>query len=211
LCLQNADGGWPTFCRGWGTLPFDRSGTDLTAHAIRALNVCKHVAQRRIDRAIDRAFAYIERAQRADGAWVPLWFGNEHEPNEENPVYGTARVLLAYRDLARMPSEPARRGAHWLVAHQNDDGGWSADPAAASSVEETAVATEALLGSAADRSVQVAADKGLAWLVRAVAEDRHRHPAPIGFYFARLWYYEAMYPLVFATSALSRANGANGP
>ena len=33
LGLQNRDGGWPTFCRGWGTLPFDRSGTDLTAHA----------------------------------------------------------------------------------------------------------------------------------------------------------------------------------
>ena len=29
LNLQNRDGGWPTFCRGWGTLPFDRSGSDL--------------------------------------------------------------------------------------------------------------------------------------------------------------------------------------
>ncbi len=34
--LQNRDGGWPTFCRGWGQLPFDRSGCDLTAHALRA-------------------------------------------------------------------------------------------------------------------------------------------------------------------------------
>src|SRR5262249_16997926 len=25
LRLQNRDGGWPTFCRGWGALPFDRS------------------------------------------------------------------------------------------------------------------------------------------------------------------------------------------
>ena len=25
LNLQNRDGGWPTFCRGWGVLPFDRS------------------------------------------------------------------------------------------------------------------------------------------------------------------------------------------
>ena len=37
LDLQNDDGGWPTFCRGWGTMPFDRSGCDLTAHALRAL------------------------------------------------------------------------------------------------------------------------------------------------------------------------------
>jgi len=34
--LQNRDGGWPTFCRGWGRLPFDRSGPGLTAHALRA-------------------------------------------------------------------------------------------------------------------------------------------------------------------------------
>ena len=36
ISLQNRDGGWPTFCRGWGHLPFDRSGNDLTAHALRA-------------------------------------------------------------------------------------------------------------------------------------------------------------------------------
>ncbi|HZT81647.1 MAG TPA: squalene--hopene cyclase, partial [Gemmataceae bacterium] len=35
--LQNADGGMPTFCRGWGHLPFDRSGCDLTAHTLRAI------------------------------------------------------------------------------------------------------------------------------------------------------------------------------
>src|SRR5262249_6161687 len=36
LRLQNRNGGWPTFCRGWGKLPFDRSGVDLTAHVLRA-------------------------------------------------------------------------------------------------------------------------------------------------------------------------------
>ena len=34
--LQNTDGGIPTFCRGWGKLPFDRSSPDITAHALRA-------------------------------------------------------------------------------------------------------------------------------------------------------------------------------
>src|SRR5262249_56792584 len=33
LELQNRDGGMPTVCRGWGKLPFDRSGADLTAPA----------------------------------------------------------------------------------------------------------------------------------------------------------------------------------
>jgi squalene-hopene/tetraprenyl-beta-curcumene cyclase len=36
LDLQNRDGGIPTFCRGWGNLPFDRSSADLTAHSLRA-------------------------------------------------------------------------------------------------------------------------------------------------------------------------------
>ena len=33
------------------------------------------------------------RIQGADGAWLPLWFGNEHQADEANPVYGTATVL----------------------------------------------------------------------------------------------------------------------
>ena len=41
LGLQNRDGGWPTFCRGWGALPFDRSGCDLTAYVLRAINAWK--------------------------------------------------------------------------------------------------------------------------------------------------------------------------
>jgi squalene-hopene/tetraprenyl-beta-curcumene cyclase len=29
-------------------------------------------------------------------------------------------------------------------------------------------------------------------------------PSPIGFYFAKLWYFEALYPLIFAVSGLNR-------
>ena len=36
LGLQNKDGGVPTFCRGWGKLPFDQSSPDLTIHTLRA-------------------------------------------------------------------------------------------------------------------------------------------------------------------------------
>ena len=40
--------------------------------------------------------------------------------------------------------------------------------------------------------------------------DRHdagqiREPSPIGFYFAKLWYYEKLYPLIFAAEAFRRA------
>jgi squalene-hopene/tetraprenyl-beta-curcumene cyclase len=205
LDVENADGGWPTFCRGWGVLPFDRSAPDLTAHAIRALGAWRATLPEAIDAAVARGFVYLAGRQRPDGSWVPLWFGNEHDPAEENPVYGTARVLAAYAALGRSGDAAARRGLDWLCCHRNADGGWGGDLDQVSGVEETALATEALLGAADDRSLEVAIAEGLNWLVEAVASGRHRQCEPIGFYFARLWYYEAMYPLIFTVSALARA------
>jgi squalene-hopene/tetraprenyl-beta-curcumene cyclase len=218
--LQNRDGGWPTFCRGWGKLPFDRSGVDLTAHAIRALHAWdrawESTGQDLITRmlvAIKRGSAFLAQKQRADGDWMPLWFGNQEHPAEENPVYGTGRVLLAYRDLGRLAEEPAQRGLGWLATNQNADGGWGgAVPESlgereggVSSVEETAVAVEALASVGSGSQFEPALGDGLRWLVEAVESGRHRQASPIGFYFARLWYYEKLYPLAFTVSALGRA------
>jgi squalene-hopene/tetraprenyl-beta-curcumene cyclase len=250
--LQNRDGGWPTFCRGWGTLPFDRSSPDLTAHAMRALSAWIELGKwgahgpNRFADSIERGFRYLAKSQRPDGSWAPLWFGNQDHPHEENPVYGTSRVLLAYRDLQRMNDDAAQRGLQWLAANQNADGGWgtaavmpigrhkSSDYAASSatvasngsclpgaqspvlnisadcgsSVEETAWALEGLLAGldnrtlAVDNSLQNAIDQGVRWLVCAVEDGRHRQVAPVGFYFAKLWYYEKLYPLVFTVAAL---------
>ncbi len=206
LGLQNGNGGWPTFCRGWGKLPFDRSSTDLTAHVLRALQAWTQFEPARIGRAIARGFGFLQRQQRADGSWVPLWFGNQYCQDEENPVYGTARVLLAYRDLDQLGTEAARNGFRFLAGQQRGDGGWGSAPSGeVSSVEETAVALEALLASVDVQSAQPVVHKGLEWLVCAVEEDRHRDPTPIGFYFARLWYYEKLYPLVFTVSTLRQA------
>ena len=74
------------------------------------------------------------------------WFGNQHAPNDENPTYGTAKVLAAFQALGRMSDESAVRGVRWLVENQNPDGGWGAGPGTPSSIEETALALEALLG-----------------------------------------------------------------
>ena len=220
LDLQNADGGWPTFCRGWGKLPFDRSGVDLTAHVVRALDAWKNVPsvwgkelpEGRARAAVRRGLGYLAEHQRPDGSWVPLWFGNQYHPAEENPTYGTARVLLAYRDLGLLDTEPARRGLTWLAAHCRAEGGWGGGRIASGrggtqvrGVEETAMALEALISAGADRSLQPLLSEGLAWLVEAVSSGRHRESSPIGFYFARLWYYERLYPLIFSVSALGAA------
>ncbi|NQT88482.1 squalene--hopene cyclase [bacterium] len=198
--LQNRDGGIPTFCRGWGVLPFDRSAPDLTAHAFAAWSAWQDVLPDRVRRATGRALGFLRQAQRADGAWTPLWFGNEHEPAEENPVYGTAQVLAALSDV----DDPmVARGAHWLLAAQNDDGGWGGAWGTPSSIEETAVALDAL--ARVDPPAE-AVRRGVAWLVECTERGTAFPAAPIGFYFARLWYYEKLYPLIFTVGALRQAS-----
>jgi squalene-hopene/tetraprenyl-beta-curcumene cyclase len=203
LRLQNADGGWPTFCRGWTQMPFDRSGADLTAHALRALGVWQSAfPTRELGRAIRRGLEYLARTQAKEGFWLPLWFGNQYAPGDINPTYGTAKVLAAYRELSLLSCEQPQRGLRWLVANQNGDGGWGAGQGTPSSVEETALAVEAILGFP---DAEEAAERGLAWLVERIEADKGHEATPIGFYFAKLWYFERLYPLVFTVAALGRA------
>jgi squalene-hopene/tetraprenyl-beta-curcumene cyclase len=72
-------------------------------------------------------------------------------------------------------------------------------------MEETAVAVEALLGDHENPSLRPAIGRGLDYLVSAVESGRHRETAAIGFYFAKLWYHEKLYPLAFTVAALGRA------
>jgi squalene-hopene/tetraprenyl-beta-curcumene cyclase len=212
LNLQNRDGGWPTFCRGWGKLPFDRSGADLTAHAMRALHGWRDALspsqKRLIERSLKRGWRYLQKQQRADGSWVPLWFGHQDHPEEENPVFGTARVLRACSELGLGDTPTAVRGYRWLESVQRADGGWSGYDAAEQaprSVEETALAVAALLGKSRPEPGEKAVSRGLSWLLDAIWAGRHTENAPIGFYFAKLWYHERLYPLVFTVAALGQA------
>jgi len=215
LDLQNSDGGIPTFCRGWGALPFDRSSPDLTAHALRAWRAWRGdlapEQRKRVDHATERAVRYLRKSQHSDGSWSPLWFGNEHAPDDANLTFGTARVLSA---LVNLPDElaPATEQAaeRWLLFSQNTDGGWGGSAGVDSSIEETALAVSALASRRQQRLRNPSSDalqsiiRGVDWLMVATDEGRMQEPAPIGFYFARLWYFEKLYPLVFSLEALGR-------
>ncbi len=220
LGLQNRDGGMPTFCRGWGKLPFDRSCPDLTAHSLEAWNAWRdrfpEALKEDVARGIDRAVQYLRSTQRCDGAWIPLWFGNETEQSEENPTYGTAGVV---RSLCSLSSGRAGvtgmivRGCEWLLSAQNRDGGWGGGRDCPSSIEETGLALSGLAaagGRYAEVEAGIALQRGVQWLIERTDCGRSIEPAPIGLYFARLWYCEALYPVVFALSGLAAARSLLG-
>ncbi|OYW74509.1 MAG: hypothetical protein B7Z37_17350, partial [Verrucomicrobia bacterium 12-59-8] len=71
------------------------------------------------------------------------------------------------------------------------------------SIEETAVALQAL-----SRERHPAREKvlsGVQWLLAATENGTHFPTAPIGLYFARLWYHEQLYPVVWTLGALRAA------
>jgi squalene-hopene/tetraprenyl-beta-curcumene cyclase len=217
LDLQNRDGGIPTFCRGWGALPFDRSSPDLTAHGLRAWNAWKDAVspalRTRLNRAATSALLYLERVREPEGTWVPLWFGNQHERDESNRTYGTAKVLLALAEVGGwLPRarELAKEGVEWLLRQQHDDGGWGGGVShALASIEETALALEALVTAGGDTVKQrQAIQRGVAFLVERTKGGTEFAESPIGLYFAKLWYFERLYPLIWSVSALERVASA---
>jgi squalene-hopene/tetraprenyl-beta-curcumene cyclase len=109
-------------------------------------------------------------------------------------------VLAAYRDIGLADSSQCQRGVSYLLSAQNADGGWGGAKGCPSSVEETGLAVEVLCDLVSGEAVE----RGLLWLVEAVESGRFCEPSPIGFYFAKLWYYEKLYPLIFTVAALGK-------
>ncbi len=212
LGIQNNDGGFPTFCKGWGRLPFDSSCADLTGHAIAALLNTIEKLNDKIPKTLRRKFyssafkasGYLQKTQHPDGHWLPLWFGNQYNTDQTNPVYGTAKVSIYLRDCLQYTSlgsdmrinlEHMLSLASWfLLKQQNKDGSWGENQGIKGSIEETALAVSALTESHACIA-------GLNWLTEEYKNFGLR-PSPIGLYFAALWYDEKMYPLIYYIEAL---------
>jgi squalene-hopene/tetraprenyl-beta-curcumene cyclase len=214
--LQNSDGGIPTFCKGWGKLPFDSSCADLTGHTLLALissvnKLGDAISIKQRDQYINSIFKtvnYLEKSQDISGYWNPLWFGNQLTHNKKNPVYGTAKVATYINDcllvkemrpeLRTRLEKMSEKACNYLHSQQNTDGSWGGGKGIVGTIEETALAICAL-----SYVHKVKCKKGLEWLSEKYSGE-HIQSSPIGLYFATLWYDEKLYPGIYYTEALRR-------
>ncbi|MFA6929816.1 MAG: prenyltransferase/squalene oxidase repeat-containing protein [Lentisphaeria bacterium] len=200
LEIQNRDGGIPTFCRGWGRLPFDHSSPDISAHAYRALSLwmpeLPEALQIETRQALQKILRYLEAQQDPDGAFLPLWFGDQQAPDLQAPVYGTAVVL---ENLQGMTLPWLLNARDFLLEQQLASGAWGCMASQCPKVIFTARAIAAL---APFPEARQALQRGLAFL-QAYLEGRRALPAePVGLYFSQLWYSEKLYPEIFLVQAL---------
>ncbi|NNG38460.1 squalene--hopene cyclase [Flexivirga sp. ID2601S] len=126
--MQSKDGGWGAFdadgtAKLPGKLPFcdfgavtDPPSADVTAHVVEMLAAVGRQGGARCKRGV----RWLLDHQEADGSWFGRWGANH--------LYGTGAVVPALVAAGVPVTDPAIRAARrWVVAHQNDDGGWGED------------------------------------------------------------------------------------
>jgi squalene-hopene/tetraprenyl-beta-curcumene cyclase len=135
LGMQSDNGAWGAFDADnefyyLNNIPFADHGAlldppteDVTARCLSVLTQFKNnILPREAgeDEAIARGIDYLRRVQLADGSWYGRW--------GMNYIYGTWSVLCALNTAGVDRGAPEMRKARdWLVAIQNDDGGWGED------------------------------------------------------------------------------------
>jgi squalene-hopene/tetraprenyl-beta-curcumene cyclase len=127
--LQSKNGGFGAFdadnTYGYlNNIPFADHGAlldppteDVTG---RVVSMMAQLATGVDDPRLQAACRYLEDTQCADGSWFGRW--------GVNYIYGTWSVMCALNAAGYAPdSRPMKRGADWLLAIQNADGGWGED------------------------------------------------------------------------------------
>ncbi|HWA63412.1 MAG TPA: squalene--hopene cyclase [Caulobacteraceae bacterium] len=126
IAMQSASGGWGAFDKDNNKkiltrIPFcdfgealDPPSVDVTAHILEAFG---KLGLSRDLPAIEKALAYLRAEQEPNGAWFGRW--------GVNYVYGTGAVLPALAAIGEDMTQPyVARACDWLVAHQQETGGW---------------------------------------------------------------------------------------
>ncbi|QGJ68458.1 Squalene---hopene cyclase [Planctomycetales bacterium 10988] len=214
--MQNSDGGWGAFDRNnhremLSSLPFadhnamnDPSTPDLTA---RILELLGKRGKRLGHSAVNRAVAYLEQTQEADGSWFGRW--------GVNYIYGTWQVLQGLAAIDFPQDHPMiRAGVEWLRCTQQPSGGWGESPESYGDLrqkgigEATASQTAwALLGLiAAGEAESETVRRGIQWLATHQNNDGSWTEEEFtGTGFPQVFYLRYhLYPLYFPLMALSR-------
>lgn len=211
MWLQNRDGGMPTFCKGWGKLPFDSSSPDITAHAILAMGLWLPSLDGRlktnVQKSLDKMITWMEQSLTSHPStldsqgWTPLWFGDQDAPDEKAPVYGTA-TAIDYLMSARHPmaTKLAQSQISFILHAQNEDGGWGGNKGVKSKVTYTSRALAALAHFPSQ--YDTVRQRGWDYLYHRFKAGTLYDREPIGLYFARLWYSEELYNVLFLLSAI---------
>ena len=210
--LQNRDGGMPTFCRGWGKLPFDRSTPDITAHAILAMSLwCDALPdslKSRCRKSITRMKSWLDKTMTDEGSWNPLWFGDQDATSqfrveglefrvEANPVYGAATIIDYMKTAGITLTLDAK---DFLLKCQNPDGGWGGNRGVPSKVTLTAKAIGALRHFLPETDEAIC--RAVDYLYGRYESGTLYSREPIGLYFSRLWYSEDLYNPIYLLTAL---------
>jgi squalene-hopene/tetraprenyl-beta-curcumene cyclase len=181
----------------------DPPSADVTAHVIEMF-AHEGLGESAL---VQRAVSWLRVQQESDGAWFGRW--------GVNYVYGVGSVVPALVAAGVEVDDPVIvRAVEFLVAHQNEDGGWGEDirsyddPSLRASGHSTASQTAwALLAFvAAGRAGDEAAYRGASYLASTQSSDGNwDEPFYTGTGFPGDFYINYhLYRLVFPVSALGR-------
>ena len=210
--MQSKDGGWGAFDADnthhyLNHIPFADHGAlldpptaDVTA---RCVSFLAQIGEKLDSPVVQRAVAWLQAEQEADGAWFGRW--------GTNYIYGTWSVLCAL-NAARLPhGDPSfRRAVDFLLSVQREDGGWGEDnesyadaPHGRHAVSTPSQTAWALLGlMAAGEAEHPAVARGIAYLAATQAGDGGWEETPytaVGFprvFYLRYHGYKLFFPLL---------------
>jgi squalene-hopene/tetraprenyl-beta-curcumene cyclase len=218
--MQCKAGGWGAFDvdndQEWlNSIPYadlkamiDPNTADVTARVLEMLGSCQLSME---NERVEKAIAYLEKQQEADGSWFGRW--------GVNYIYGTSGALSALAEIApQTHKHQIEQGAAWLVSIQNCDGGWGEtchsykDPSlkgkGISTASQTAWALIGLLSTeqATEKTYREAIERGVSYLVSTQHSDGTWYESEFtgtgfpGHFYLKYHFYQQYFPLI----ALSR-------
>jgi squalene-hopene/tetraprenyl-beta-curcumene cyclase len=218
LAMRSSNGAWGAFDKDNTReliyrIPFADFGAmidppteDVTAHVLEMLAAVGYTPAHKV---IAEGLSYLRRMQREDGSWFGRW--------GVNYIYGTWGAISALTAL-HAGDDMIQRGVSWLLAKQNDDGGWgetcysyeNESFAGVGDSTPSQTAWSVLSLQAAGLSDHPACQRGLEYLRERQSNGTWEEREYTGTGFPRDFYINYhLYRHLFPTMALAGADGSS--